>query len=805
MRVHLPRPPADQAARRSDRGLLRRYGAAVASTAAAWLLNLSLLHLDGPESPFLLFPAAILLSAWYGGRGPGLVAALLSTLATLPFLASTSDLPGLGQVVLRTVLYLFQAILLCFFGDALARSSRESRRQAAEADAARRRETEALRFGEERFRMTLKNSPIVVYTSDLDLRYTWIHNSQLGVAADEVLGKRDDEILRPDQARAVMDLKRAVIESGVGARRELTLSLRGRTIHYDITVEPLLDGSGRIEGITAAAVNITDRKNAEAALQESEERLRLALESADLIAWEMDPATGRTAPMGDVVNILGTTEDQLTSAEGYFRFVHPGDRERAWGQLQATLQTGAPLDVDYRFVRPDGTIRWVNDRGRVARDSEGRPVRMSGMLRDITDRKQAEEGLRQAKQAAEEASQAKDRFLATLSHELRTPLTPVLAVAASLEEDSRVPERLRSDLAMIRRNVELEARLIDDLLDLTRVAHGKLELHNQITDTHRVIEHAVQTCCNRDIKSGRLCLDLDLGARDHRVWGDTSRLSQVLWNLLNNAVKFTPAGGRITVRTWNDEPDPAGRRELVVEVTDSGIGIAPEALSRIFDAFEQGDRRITRQYGGLGLGLAVSRAILELHGGRIETESEGIGKGATFRFRLPVDVLSSEAADELAPAMLSGVGLAAAGIPGIDLRSAPSEPLRILLVEDHPDTAEAMADLLRDMGHQITTAVTVAEALEAAAILQGGIHPGIDLVISDLGLPDGTGHDLMRELVRRYGLRGIALSGYGMEEDIRKSLEAGFDRHLIKPVSPQLLRSVVDQAARGEAQHAPIA
>ncbi|HEX2645456.1 MAG TPA: ATP-binding protein [Thermoanaerobaculia bacterium] len=787
--------PASPGAGPPDRSPLKRYGAALGSTAAVWLLNLSLLHLDGPESPFLLFPAAILLSAWYGGRGPGLLAALLSTAAVLPSLAATGDHPGFGQIALRIVLYAFQALLLCFFGHGLERSSREGRRQAAEVEAARRRETEALRFGEERFRMTLKNSPIVVYTADRELRYTWIHNSQLGMAADAVLGKRDDELLPPDQARTVMDLKRAVLESGVGARRELTLSLNGRTIHYDITVEPQLDESGEIVGLTAAAVNITDRKKAEAALQESEERLRLALESSDLIAWEMDPATGRTAPMGDVVHILGTTEDEITSAEQYFRFVHPEDRERAWGRLQATLQTGVPLDVDYRFVRPDGTIRWVNDRGRVARDLEGRPVRMSGMLRDITDRKEAEEGLRQAKQAAEEASQAKDRFLATLSHELRTPLTPVLVVTASLEEDRKLPERLRADLAMIRRNIELEARLIDDLLDLTRVAHGKLELHNQITDVHRVIEHAIQTCCSREAESGRLRLDLDLAARDHRVWGDTSRLSQVLWNLLNNAVKFTPAGGRISVRTWNGEPDSDSRQELIVEVTDTGIGIAPEALPRIFDAFEQGDRRITRRYGGLGLGLAVSRAILELHGGHIETASEGIGKGATFRFRLPVDVLTPDAQDEAAPAMPAGV------LPG----SAPgsNEPLRILLVEDHADTAEAMADLLRDLGHQVTTAMTVTEALRTAADLQQGDQEGIDLVISDLGLPDGTGHDLMRELVRRYGVRGIALSGYGMEEDIRKSLEAGFDRHLIKPVSPQLLRSVIDQAARG--QRAPSA
>ncbi|HEX2223755.1 MAG TPA: ATP-binding protein, partial [Thermoanaerobaculia bacterium] len=393
-----------------------------------------------------------------------------------------------------------------------------------------------------------------------------------------------------------------------------------------------------------------------------------------------------------------------------------------------------------------------------------------------------------AKRAAEEANDAKDRFLAALSHELRTPLTPILTVSASLEEDRGLPEEVRTGLAMIRRNAELEARLIDDLLDLTRVAHGKLELHPEVTDLREVIEHAVETCCGRETASGRIELKLELEAGEHRVWGDTSRLTQVFWNLLNNAVKFTPTGGTITVATHEE----AGLRpELVVEVTDTGIGIAPEILPRIFEAFEQGDRRITRQFGGLGLGLAVSRAILELHGGRIETFSEGIGHGATFVIHLPAG-LPAEIAEADRPA-----AAAPAPEPAAGERVAP---LHILLVEDHPDTAEAMAELLRGFGHQVTAAATVAGALAATAAAEAA-HDGIDLVVSDLGLPDGSGQDLMRELVRRYGLRGIALSGYGMEDDIRKSLEAGFGRHLTKPVNPQILKSAIAQAA----QSAPIA
>ncbi|HSS78929.1 MAG TPA: ATP-binding protein [Thermoanaerobaculia bacterium] len=384
--------------------------------------------------------------------------------------------------------------------------------------------------------------------------------------------------------------------------------------------------------------------------------------------------------------------------------------------------------------------------------------------------------------AAQAANLAKDRFLATLSHELRTPLTPVLAVISSLEGDDRLEVKVRESLAMVRRNVELEARLIDDLLDLTRIARGKLELSRRQTNLRRLVEQAVETCCGQDMASGRLTLVQDLAAAEPTVWADAPRLSQVFCNLLNNAVKFTPDGGTITVRSQFDAPSlqaSAGSEqgEIVVEISDTGVGIRPGALSQIFNAFEQGDQGGNRRFGGLGLGLAISKAIVELHGGRLSAESEGIGRGATFTVRLPVGRRRQEAAKV--------IGAERRGAP----RADAGGPLHILLAEDHADTAEALAALLEGLGHRITIAGTVAGALEAAA----ATDTPIELVISDLGLPDGSGLDLMRELSRRYRLPGIALSGYGMEEDIEKSRQAGFARHLTKPVTLDLLKDVIDQ------------
>ncbi len=375
-----------------------------------------------------------------------------------------------------------------------------------------------------------------------------------------------------------------------------------------------------------------------------------------------------------------------------------------------------------------------------------------------------------ARAQAEAANQTKDRFMATLSHELRTPLTPVLAVLSRLEAPAEpVPPAVREGLAMIRRNVELEARLIDDLLDLTRISQGKLELRRGPTDLRQVLAHALEASAKPGAAGPQVVTELADG--DLHVWADAPRLTQVFWNLLSNARKFTPDEGIIRVRAWRDGG------ELAVEVADNGPGIEPELLPRIFDAFQQGQRAITRRFGGLGLGLAISERIVELHGGRITAASEGRGRGATFTVRLPAGAVPARFYPEEKPRTAP----------------APERPLHILLVEDHADTAEAMAALLRVTGREVTVAGSVSEGLSAVRNRRQG--SGIDLVLSDIGLPDGSGLELMAELSRRYGLPGIALTGYGMDEDVARSHEAGFVCHLTKPVSLEQLETAIREVA----------
>ncbi len=382
---------------------------------------------------------------------------------------------------------------------------------------------------------------------------------------------------------------------------------------------------------------------------------------------------------------------------------------------------------------------------------------------------------REARASAEAANLAKDQFLAALSHELRTPLTPVLiGVSAALDEID-LPARVRPILEVTRRNVALEARLIDDLLDVTRISRGKLRLNRVVVDAHELIHQSV-AICHDEIVANDLMLSLDLSAGRSHVEGDPARLQQVFWNLIKNAVKFTAPRGRIVVAS-RDEPATDGHgTRLVIEVIDSGIGIDSAVLPKIFNAFEQGDSSVTQQFGGLGLGLAISRNLAEAHGGRLSAHSDGLGHGATFRFELPV-------VPAPVPEALPAPSRSTPQAPGPRVANGS---LRILLVEDNPDTLRMMSRLLRGRGHRVATGGGVAEALRAM-----DSEGPFDLIISDLGLPDGHGHELIRRLRVVGPVAAIALSGYGNEEDHLKSREAGFSVHLTKPIDFSTLEAAI--------------
>lgn len=464
----------------------------------------------------------------------------------------------------------------------------------------------------------------------------------------------------------------------------------------------------------------------------------------------------------------------------------PRPRPRASGCLLAKYESVALIPLRLGS-EPLGLIYLMDRRPHALRsETVAFCERLADALAVALARARAEDALRQAladlqaaklaaeeaRAGAEEASQAKDHFLAILSHELRTPLMPVLTGLLMLEMEAGLSEDARSRIQVMRRNVELESRLIDDLLDLTRVARGTIALEKRNVDLPTVIERAVEVCLP-EVQARGLKLTIERSATNGRpvVEGDAARLQQVVWNLLRNAVKFTPVGGQITISCGIDNG------HAVVAVRDTGIGIEPSVLPFIFDAFVQADGAVKRQFGGLGLGLAISKALVEAHGGTIDADSAGAGRGATFRFRLPLLAIEPERR---------------AGGEERRERSIPqaSRKLRVLLVEDHADTLELLSHVLEIGGHEVGKARTMASALELASSGEP-----FDVLISDLGLPDGSGLALMNQLRERgLAIPGIALSGYGQEQDIERSLAVGFRTHLVKPADPRLLLEALAKA-----------
>jgi signal transduction histidine kinase len=387
-------------------------------------------------------------------------------------------------------------------------------------------------------------------------------------------------------------------------------------------------------------------------------------------------------------------------------------------------------------------------------------------LTDLTENQRFAEKLAEQKHIALTATMAKDVFLAMLSHELRTPLTPVLLLVEELGQNPVLSDQDRASLSMVRRNLELETLLIDELLDLTRVISGKIALDPEISDARVSILGAVKIC-RHAMKAKELGLKLDLNAAHHIVSADCTRLQQIIWNLLQNAIKFTARGGVVSVRLFNGSP-----RRLVLEVTDTGIGIEPKALLRIFDPFTQAEQSIQRNFGGLGLGLAISKSLAQAHGGSLTAFSAGLGEGSTFRLELPaLDLIELPA-------------------PKRGSETSPSKgrtSLHLLLVEDHDDTRATLLRMLAHHGYDVEGA---ANAVSAQALCS---QKKFDLLISDIGLPDRSGLDLMLELKERHQLSGIAMSGFGMESDIAMSRAAGFSEHLIKPIDIGKLEAAIER------------
>ena len=530
-----------------------------------------------------------------------------------------------------------------------------------------------------------------------------------------------------------------------------------------------------------------EREDAAAAVRKSEAWLATILTSIGdgVIATDERGHVRLMNPVAQALTGWGQDEAAGRPMEEVFAIINEQTRQAVDSPVAAVIREGRIVGLANHtiLVARDGTERPIDDSAAPIRDAMGKITGVVLVFRDVTERKQLETerarllvAAEAARAEAEEANQAKDQFLAVLSHELRTPLNPILLATTAMLERPTPAEEVRPNLEMIRQNVNLQARLIDDLLDVMRIVRGKMPLHWEVADCHDVIQQAVQICRSEFLGKG-LQLTVELAAARHFINADPARLQQVFWNLIKNSVKFTPSGGTITIQTRNSASDNPGGDRLIVTVTDSGIGIEPTLLTRIFDPFQQGESSITRRFGGMGLGLAISKGIIEGHGGLLTAQSQGKDQGTTFTIELqalpacrPPDNGRSRAARAAEP-------------------PAPA-CLKILLVEDEQTTLRLMARLVRALGHEVTTAGTIGSALDAERT------GDFDLIISDIGLPDGSGLELMRQVVARRGrVPAIALTGYGMEEDIQRSRDAGFTAHMTKPIDFVKLEAMIRQVA----------
>lgn len=631
-----------------------------------------------------------------------------------------------------------------------------------------RRSTDALRESEARLRALVRTSSEVAYRMSAD----W---SEMQPLDGRALVVSNDVPLRDWLVRNLPPGEHARVRAAIAdaVRHVQPFELEHRVLRPDGSIGwtlsravPILAADGTIREWFGVATDISARK-------EAEERLRELADSMPQIVFVMgeDGTTEYLNAQWQAYTGHATADrDVLT------RVVHPDDLRvlvQDWHRHQDSTE---PYTRELRLRGvADGEYRWFLTRVRGVPDQRGKITRWYGTSTDIHDIKLAREAMQRAKEDAEAASLAKDHFLATLSHELRTPLTPALAALSLWQGRADVqPPQLRDDLALMARNLALEARLIDDLLDLTRIVRGKLALTLEEVDVTSLID-AVVTMYRAEAQQKGVAIVVQAEGPVAPLRADPGRLQQVFWNLLKNAVKFTDRGGTIRVDTRAVVDDACE-----VEVADTGAGITPDTLARLFQPFEQGSFDSHRRHGGLGLGLAISRALVEAHGGEIRAESDGPGRGARFVVRLPhrASVASVAASGPLPASRVAA--------------SARTSQAHVLLVEDHEDSALMLAQMLGSQGLRVTTAASVSAAL---AHLSAPEASPVDLIVSDIGLPDGTGHDLLRQVRETLRLEtpAIAITGFGMEEDVGRARAAGFALHLTKPVHLQQVREAVRQ------------
>jgi PAS domain S-box-containing protein len=885
---------------------LARYSAAIIAAGFAILARLALDPVWGSTLPFITLFPAIMLSAWLGGFWPGIITTIITGAAAGYFWIeprrswAVSDPSGLlGLLVFVAV------------GGAISALNEAWRRAVgAVADSEERLKSTLLGLGEGVI-ATDRQACVVQINPVAQALTGWNEADALGQPLTKVFFIVEERSRKPAENPVLRVLREGTI-AGV-ANHTLLISRDGREIPIDDSAAPIKAADGSVAGAVLIFRDITERRRAERERAEllenergarraaagSEQQLRLALEAGRMGTWEWTIGTGGVEWSTGLEALHGLAPGTFAGTfDAVQREIHAEDRDRVLEAISSALELGREYRTEYRIVRCDGAIRWVEGTGQISYDATGRPERMTGVCTDITERKLAEERFRVAVEAAptamlmidphgaivlvnrlaeellgytraellgetverlvptrfrsshqayrqaffadarqramgagrdlyalrkdgteiaveiglnpiqtadglcviaavsditqrkrtedalKEADRRKDEFLATLSHELRNPINAVLGWARMLRSGALPPERTSHGLEILERNALAEARLIESLLDLSRISAGKLELDVRRVDVGPIVQAAVEAV-RPDASAKGVDVELTIGSSPSFIVGDPGRLQQVVANLLSNALKFTPSGGHVQVRVERAASD------VSIQVADDGEGISPEFLPAAFDRFRQAETGNDRRHAGLGLGLAIVRELVHAHGGRVGAASAGSGKGSTFTVTLPIRAVADASSE-----------------PG----AAAAEPstrsiggLKLLVVDDDRDARELLAVTLESRGAQVRTVSSAAEALELIA------RDRFHVLIADIGMPEGDGYSLLHRLRdlersrRQRRLPAIAVTAYATASDREQALAAGFDLHLAKPVDPTTLVLAVARfatvAGMGDAPH----
>jgi PAS domain S-box-containing protein len=626
------------------------------------------------------------------------------------------------------------------------------------------RSREALREIEVRFARFMQHLPGLAWIKDEAGRYVFANaaaQKAFQVTAAELYGKTDAEVFPDDTSRQFQENDKLALSKEQGIQLVETLEHDDGTIHYSLVNKfaiPSVEGAGPLIG--GMAIDVTDRKRAEESLRESEQRFRNMADHAPVMIWVTE-ADGSCS-------FLGKTWYQFTGRSpgnslgfGWIDAVHPDDRNAARETFLAANERHAAFSHEYRLQGRSGEYYWVIDAASPRFDDNGTFLGYIGSVIDITKRKQDEEALRESATALKEADRRKDEFLALLAHELRNPLAPIRTGVELMRlagDDPAVVEEVRTTME---RQSQQMVRLIDDLLDVSRITRGTMELRKSRIELAAVVESAVETVGHIIREMGHE-LSVDLPKQPIVVDGDPARLSQVISNLLNNAAKYMARGGKISLSAQRH------RSTVTISVKDQGIGIAPEMIDRIFDMFIQVDDSLDRAQGGLGIGLTLVKRLVEMHGGTVKARSAGVNQGSEFTVRLPIVVELLRQRHESNGQQLP-----------------PSGKRRVLIVDDNESAAHVLGMLLKALGNEVQTAFDALYAIELAEQFRP------DVVLLDLGMPKMNGYEAARHIRSQpWGKTMVlaALTGWGQEDDKRRTREAGFDHHFVKPVDPATLQ-----------------